>query len=314
MYRWTALRTFIGITGIALILIVTSTPAIPQSAKGPEPQKPVWTDPDTKLMWAAKDNGDAPPTYGLLSQKAATAYCRNLALAGFHDWRLPTIEELEHIYDKSVEGYHVKGGVIKPSGDPTGNDNHMYAMMHVWSQSEREDAEGIWEFDFGYGDKATTVGGGGLARALCVRGAPAKKPAAKPNSPVDLSQFVAPDGISIPEGASGAARGSGLLLTTVEGMEMSMILQGKPALATLKYTGTMAASSSGKLGGGTEKFKPTQIQTSKQSDKWLRVASFSLDKLGFLIVTDESGAKYRIKVAPAPNYFGEIEEITSGAR
>jgi hypothetical protein len=59
------------------------------------------------------------PGWGLLSQ-AEAAYCKKSALAGFHDWRLPTIEEVEQIYDKSVDGFHVRGGVVRLSGDPGG--------------------------------------------------------------------------------------------------------------------------------------------------------------------------------------------------
>jgi FKBP-type peptidyl-prolyl cis-trans isomerase len=271
----------------------------------------VWTDPDTKLMWAAKDNGGyVPPSYGLLSQKEAAAYCQNSRLAGFHDWRLPTIEELEQISEKTGEGYHVKGGVIKLSGDPTGEDNHMYAQVMVWSQTERADQDAIWEFHFGkYGGRNTTVGGMGIARALCVRGGAPPAPAGRGASAVpDMSKYVTADGITIPSGASGAARGSGVYFTTVGGHEMPISLRGNPASATLNYTGTMEAARDGKLAGGTEDFKPTRIETSRNPDKWLRIASFTIGKDGFLVVTDESGASYRIKVAPV-SMTGTIEEL-----
>src|SRR5271154_1105315 len=45
-----------------------------------------WIDPDTRLMWAAKDNG-----YDV-NWTLAGAYCKNLTAAGYRDWTLPTIE------------------------------------------------------------------------------------------------------------------------------------------------------------------------------------------------------------------------------
>jgi len=48
-----------------------------------------WVDPDTGLMWAGKDNNGKDVNW-----RQATKYCRNLRLAGYSDWRLPTIDEL----------------------------------------------------------------------------------------------------------------------------------------------------------------------------------------------------------------------------
>lgn len=274
-------------------------------ASGQQPDPAVWPDPDTKLMWATKDSGPyEPPSYGLLRQAGAAAYCKDSRLAGFRDWRLPTIEELQQIYDKSVEGYHVKGGVIKPNGDPTGKTPYVYASMNVWSQSVREDQGNIWEFNFKYGSRMTTVGGAGAARALCVRGAPVPAPAKTAAGPVDLSKYVSTEGITIPTGRS--SPGSGVYFSTNEGYEMSMSLQGNPAIAMLKYTGTIEPSNDGKVGGGTDKFKPTQIQTSKNLNKWLKVVSFSLSKDGFLVVKDESGSSYTIKVSIGTGTINEL--------
>ena len=54
-----------------------------------------WVDPSTSLMWTAKDNGKD------LNWKQAMRYCRDLRLAGYSDWSLPTIDQLQGIYDGS---------------------------------------------------------------------------------------------------------------------------------------------------------------------------------------------------------------------
>jgi hypothetical protein len=55
-----------------------------------------WTDPSTGLIWTAKDNGKD------VSWNSATKYCRNLRIAGYSDWRLPNLTELQGIYDENA--------------------------------------------------------------------------------------------------------------------------------------------------------------------------------------------------------------------
>lgn len=59
-------------------------------------------DTKTGLIWAAKDNGKD------ISWKEAKRYCENYRGGGYADWRMPTIEELQGLYDKS-ESYQPKG-------------------------------------------------------------------------------------------------------------------------------------------------------------------------------------------------------------
>jgi hypothetical protein len=129
-----------------------------------------WSDPSTGLMWAGKDNGKD------VSWKNAVKYCRDLRLAGYSDWRLATIGELEGIYDKSVNApgqagpstgrpftFHVKGNLFL-----TGNQ---------WSSTRLQDDRGrpsgyASRFDFNEG---RVFNGDELwfytnKRALCVRG------------------------------------------------------------------------------------------------------------------------------------------------
>jgi hypothetical protein len=111
----------------------------------------VWTDPATGLTWAKKDNGD-----NLLWQQAAD-YCRNLQLAGHTDWRLPTIDELQSIYDPNAGRDHVKG-------------NLQLSAWWEWSSSQGKTSGEEWDFTFNDGNRVSTrrdavVNG----RALCVR-------------------------------------------------------------------------------------------------------------------------------------------------
>ena len=128
-------------------------------------------------MWAGKDNGkDA-------NWHQAVGYCRELRLAGYSDWHLPTIDELEGIYDKRAESpgenpsshwhgsqtmaYHLKGALIL-----TGDE---------WSSTKRIDDRGHPSgisvyFDFlngrrNYEDSGRFTGYNARVgmRALCVR-------------------------------------------------------------------------------------------------------------------------------------------------
>lgn len=68
-----------------------------------------WIDPSTGLMWTKTDNGRD------VSWKAAMKYCRNLRLAGYSDWRLPTVAELQGIYDRTAEAPGLAGEHSKDS-------------------------------------------------------------------------------------------------------------------------------------------------------------------------------------------------------
>jgi hypothetical protein len=111
-----------------------------------------WTDPNTHLMWTAADNGSG------VSLKQAERYCRGLKLAGFQDWALPSIDDLQGIVGEaeSQGGYRVKGP-IRLTG-------------WQWSSTPgKQDGEG-WALDFGDGGRASVAAGdSGLNRALCIR-------------------------------------------------------------------------------------------------------------------------------------------------
>jgi hypothetical protein len=111
-----------------------------------------WVDPNTHLMWATADNGSG------VSLSEAKRYCSELALGGFKDWKLPTIEDLQRIFGGPANdnGRHIKGP-IKLTG-------------WEWSATPGEQEGEGWVLDFGDGARASVAAGdSGLNRALCVR-------------------------------------------------------------------------------------------------------------------------------------------------
>ena len=164
----------------ALLLAVAAIQASAQSA--PEGQsraqetqaRGVWTDPSTGLMWAAKDNGRD------VSWKGAVKYCRDLRLAGYSDWRLATLSELEGIYDKNANApglarlggpakgsaftWHVKGKLFL-TGDERSSERSYddrghpsgYAYYFDFNEGQRRDDPIGWPYSFAN------------SRALCVR-------------------------------------------------------------------------------------------------------------------------------------------------
>jgi len=165
----------------ALLLAVAAIQASAQSA--PEGQsrtqeaqaRGVWTDPSTGLMWAAKDNGRD------VSWKGAVKYCRDLRLAGYSDWRLATLSELEGIYDKNANapGLARLGGPAKGSPFTWHIKGNLFLTGNQWSSERRNDDRGhpsnyAWYFDFNEGRPSNEPIGWPYPfvgmRALCVRG------------------------------------------------------------------------------------------------------------------------------------------------
>jgi hypothetical protein len=133
-----------------------------------------WVDPSTGLMWAGKDNGKD------VNWKNAVKYCRDLRLAGYSDWRLAMIDELQGIFDKSAEA----PGLAGKHGDKASTwhvKGNLFLTGHQWSSTQRIDdrrrANGlVWYFDLWNGYKGSDDGSrfsGHFAdynrRALCVR-------------------------------------------------------------------------------------------------------------------------------------------------
>jgi hypothetical protein len=156
----------------SVVVIAGAQSAMPDQGRAEETRvRGYWVDPSTGLMWAAKDNGKD------VSWKKAMKYCRDLRLDAYSDWRLPTLSELELIYDRNANApglagpggrepftYHVKG--------------NLFLSGNQWSRDQRSDDRGrpsgyVWYVDFNRG-LADNLPTGFLEpfkqRALCVRG------------------------------------------------------------------------------------------------------------------------------------------------
>ena len=88
-----------------------------------------------ELMWTIRDNGSP------LTWNEATEYCEALTLGGYTDWRLPTIEELEEMFDRSRD-------YPNPGSSPV----HIKSPIELadccpWS-STRRDSDTAWTFNF----------------------------------------------------------------------------------------------------------------------------------------------------------------------
>jgi len=127
-----------------------------------------WIDPATGLMWAARDNRKD------VSWKGAEKYCRNLRLAGYSNWRLPSADELERIYDGSdFTAPHPKDVIPILAG--RANGGLLLTGAREWSSSRVLDDRGhntgyAGEYDFPHGTRwKDPLGYKGSLRALCVR-------------------------------------------------------------------------------------------------------------------------------------------------
>jgi hypothetical protein len=110
-----------------------------------------WKDNSSGLIWSVKDNGSD------MNWSQANNYCRNLALEGNRDWRLPTMKELETIYDKnSSKEFKAKNPIELTS-------------ENMWGESSGSEA---WIFNF-LNSSTSLMPIAGMCsaqgRALCVR-------------------------------------------------------------------------------------------------------------------------------------------------
>lgn len=120
-----------------------------------------WTDPATGLMWTKRDNGSG------VNWQQAMNYCQGLQLAGHSDWRLATIDELQGIYDASVNvPGHCCGGQLAT----THVKGNLQLSGGIWSSSQGNAFGEAWYFGFNAGGRfSTRLDYSHNYRALCVR-------------------------------------------------------------------------------------------------------------------------------------------------
>lgn len=139
----------------------TATP--PKTTPVPVGAVNAWKDPATGLMWTKKDNGVD------VTWQEATNYCQNLQTGGQSDWRLPTINELQGIYDSSINAPDRSSGGQAVPWQVKGK--LALSAWGEWSSSPGNAPGQAWVFGFGSG-KPFSYRFEGLKkpRALCVRG------------------------------------------------------------------------------------------------------------------------------------------------
>jgi hypothetical protein len=91
------------------------------------------TDDETKLIWQQDEGGN-------MTWEAALAYCEELSLAGFSDWRLPNKNELQSIIDYTTT-------------NPSSNSSFFSATpSQYWSSTTyAANSNRAWSAYFGYG-------------------------------------------------------------------------------------------------------------------------------------------------------------------
>ena len=106
-------------------------------------------DTGTNLMWAAKDNGSD------ISWSAANFYCESYRAGHYDDWRLPTLEELEALYDADKDF---------PAKCNNSNSIHIATKLmdvscfYVWGSKTSSTTSESVIFDFGAGIQSAFAG------------------------------------------------------------------------------------------------------------------------------------------------------------
>ncbi|MGD0801373.1 MAG: ankyrin repeat domain-containing protein [Terracidiphilus sp.] len=114
-------------------------------------------DTKTKLMWMNRDNGSA------LSWPDAKKFAADDRVAGYSDWRLPTLAELSGLYDKAKTRRTFCPSAVDELG-AFADEIHLTELIHptctrIWTSEERSDKPGtVSVFDFRTGKDAARPG------------------------------------------------------------------------------------------------------------------------------------------------------------
>ena len=106
-----------------------------------ELEQGVWTDPNTGLMWARIsigqrwENGECIGHAKTLNLHDAEKECKNLNLAAFNDWRLPTVREISSLIIYMDKGYNCPTDILfRPEknnwGDYWSASSYAYGLTH----------------------------------------------------------------------------------------------------------------------------------------------------------------------------------------
>jgi hypothetical protein len=165
-------QTNVTVVLLSVAAIIASAQSAPAGQGGAQETQTrgFWTDPSTGLMWAGRDNGRD------ISWKNAMKYCRDLQLAGYSDWRLANMAELQPIYDSSATAPGLAGPLKKQRPFTFHIKGNLFLTGDPWSSNYRMDDRGrasgyAYYFDFNSGKPDDDDGGySDGKRALCVRG------------------------------------------------------------------------------------------------------------------------------------------------
>lgn len=134
---------------------IAETQPRPATLRGDRSIDGTVTDPESGLMWTSNDNGSA------VDWEGAAKYCEELDHAEFQDWRLPTLSELQEIYEP---------GPTDPSTFRTSLGLELTSCC-PWSSTRDENARNLW-FSFASGEAGRILVrfiDRRVPRALCVR-------------------------------------------------------------------------------------------------------------------------------------------------
>jgi Protein of unknown function (DUF1566) len=143
---------YLGVAVVALLpLFADVNPKRPAQAPRVPLQRiqdsATWTDPETSLTWAAKDN-----EYDLNWQEAMD-YCPALKTGGYRDWELPSIQKLQQAYHHNIQK-HVR-----------------LTACCAWSSTKNGSGE-AWGVDFVYGSRYSYGLGPATTYERCVYAVP----------------------------------------------------------------------------------------------------------------------------------------------
>lgn len=166
--NWQA-RVVLVLLAIVALLASAQSPTGNRSQTQETQVRGYWIDPSTGLMWAGKDNGED------VTWHKAMKYCRDLRLAGYSDWRLPNMAELQGIYDSSATVPGLAGPPKTPRPFTWHVKGDLFLTGDQWSSNYRMDDRGrnngyAYYFDFNEGKPNDDQGGYATnKRALCLR-------------------------------------------------------------------------------------------------------------------------------------------------